>query len=118
MFMILFILNNPDECQSLLNAWEDAGAPGVTILPSSGLGRVRRRTGLKEDMPLMPSLEDFFHQEENLHRTLFTIVAERDVVDRIIQVTQSMFGDLNLPDTGILAVLPVLEVHGLRRHKA
>jgi hypothetical protein len=115
MFMILLVLNDSDQCQDVLNAWEAAGAPGVTILPSSGLGRVRKHAGLDEDIPLMPSLEDFFQQEENMHRTLITFVSERPVVDKIIQATLSILGDLELPDSGMLAVLPVLEVYGLKR---
>lgn len=115
MFMIMLILNDPERCEKILSAWEEAGAPGVTILLSTGLGRIRSRRGLNDDLPLMPSLDDFFEQDENLHRTLITIVRERSVVDRIIQTTQSILGDLNLPHTGILSVLPVLEAYGLDR---
>lgn len=117
MFMILLILNDPDRCEEVLDAWEAAGAPGITILPSTGLGHIRTRMGLPEDLPLMPSLEDFFQSEESTHRTLITIVSERAVVDGIIQATQSVLGDLSLPHTGILVVLPVLEAYGLVRRK-
>ena len=113
--MIMFILNNPDQCQEVLDAWESAGARGITILPSTGLGRIRAKFGLKDDLPLMPRLEDFFQQEENLHRTLVAIVRERLVVDNIVHATQSVLGDLNRPNTGILVVLPVLEAYGLDR---
>lgn len=115
MFMTLLILDNPDRCQEVLDAWEAAGAPGITMLPSTGLGRIRTRTGLAEDMPLMPSLEDFFQSEDSTNRTLLAIVRERVVVDRIIQATQALLGDLNEPNSGILAVLPVLEAYGLDR---
>ena len=64
----------------------------------------------------MPSLKDFFQQDENLHRTLITIVRERPVVDGILQATQSVLGDLNQPHTGIQVVLPVLEAYGLDRY--
>lgn len=113
MFMIMFILNNPDQCEDVLDAWEAAGAQGVTILPSTGLGRIRAKKGLLDDMPLMPSFADFFQQDENLNRTLITIVRERPVVDRVIHATQTLLGDLDRPDTGILVVLPVLEAYGL-----
>lgn len=115
MFMIMLILDDPEKCQDVLDAWESAGVVGITILPSTGLGRVRKKIGLNEDLPLIPSLEDFFRQEENLHRTLITIVRERLTVDGIIHATQALLGDLNHPHTGILAVLPVLEAYGLDR---
>ena len=116
MFMIMFILNDPDRCQEVLDAWDQAGAPGITILRSTGLGRIRDRMGLKDDIPLMPSLEDFFQTEENLHRTLIAIVRGRPLVDRILEATRSTLGDLNAPNTGILVVLPVLEAYGLDRY--
>jgi nitrogen regulatory protein PII len=115
MFMIMLILNDPDQCQSLLDAWDHAGAPGVTVLSSTGLGRIRAQMGLHDDVPLMPSLEDFFQQEENLHRTLIAIVRGRPMVDAIVQATQAVLGDLNQPHTGILVVLPVIEAYGLDR---
>lgn len=117
MFMIMLILNNPDQCQEVMETWEANGAPGVTVLPSTGLGRIRTKKGLHDDMPLMPSLEDFFQAEENLHRTLIAIIRERDIVDKIIQATESVIGDLNQPHTGILVILPVIEAYGLDRYK-
>ena len=114
MFLIMLILDDPSQCHDVLNAWEAAGSRGVTILASTGLGRVRMRKGLLDDMPLMPSLEEFFQEEESQNRTLISIVKEREVVDRIIQATHKIIGDLFQPDTGILAVLPVLEAYGVK----
>lgn len=115
MFLIMLILNDAERCQDILDAWDQAGAPGVTILRSTGLGRVRTKLGLKDDVPLMPSLEDFFQSEENLHRTLIAIVRGQSLVDQIVQATQAVLGDLNQPNTGILVVLPVLQAYGLDR---
>ena len=114
MFMVMLILNDPDACQEVLDQWDKAGARGITILPSTGLGRIRAK-GLLEDVPLMPSLQDFLQQEENLHRTIITILQDRPLVDAVIAATQSLLGDLNQPNTGILVVLPVLEAYGLNR---
>ncbi len=113
MFMIMLILDNPSQCNDVLNAWEAAGARGVTILASTGLGRVRMRKGLLDDMPLMPSLEEFFREEESQNRTLISVVKDREVVDRIIAATSRVVGDLNQPETGILVVLPVMEAYGI-----
>ena len=116
MFMIMLILNDTEQCQSLLDAWDEAGAPGVTVLSSTGLGRIRRKMGLYDDIPLMPSLQDFLQEEDNLHRTLITVIRERQLVDDIIKATHSVLGDLNQPNTGILVVMPVLEAYGLDRY--
>ena len=70
--LVVLVLDDPDQCRDVLDAWEAAGAPGVTILDSSGLGRVRRAT-LRDDVPLMPSLSDLLRREEDHHRTLFSL---------------------------------------------
>lgn len=114
--LIVFVLDDPDRCQDILDAWEAAGAPGVTILDSSGLGRVRR-AGIRDDLPLMPSLSDLFRRQENLHRTLFSVVQDQSQVDAIARATQSVVGELDRKDTGLLFVVPVSQVYGLPKRE-
>lgn len=115
MYMILFVLHDQDLLRDILEAWEKAGVNGITVLMSTGLKRLKSTDVLREDMPLIPSLEDLIQQEERLNRTLFTIVKDDEMVDRVIEATQSITGDLNLPNTGILTVLPVVRAYGLDR---
>lgn len=111
-FMVVLIVDNPDDCTPVLDSWEDLGVTGVTILESSGLGRLRRE-GLRDDLPLMPSLRDLFQSQEVRHRTLLSVVADQEQVDQMVQAAQAVIGDLDDPHTGILFVVPVVEVYGL-----
>lgn len=113
-FQIVFVLDNPDQCGIILDAWENAGIGGVTILESSGLGRVRR-AGIRDDLPLMPSLSDLFMNIETQHRTLFTVVKSQSQIEAIVKATQSVVGDLEQPDTGFLFVVPVSQVYGISK---
>ena len=54
-YLVVFVLDDPDRCQDVLDAWEGAGVKGITILESTGIGRVRQ-AGIRDDIPLMPSL--------------------------------------------------------------
>jgi nitrogen regulatory protein P-II 1 len=112
MKMILFVLNDPAKLLDLLNAWKEAGASGATVLFSTGMGRIHQSATLRDDLPLMPSLSDFYVQSEELSRTIFTIIYD-DFVERIVAVTEQIVGDLNKPGSGILIVLPIDSVHGL-----
>ena len=40
--MILLILDDINQCQPVLDAWEAQKVGGVTILESTGLGRVKK----------------------------------------------------------------------------
>ena len=115
MYMILFVLHDPSRLKEVLDVWHESGVSGITILPSSGLKRLQESNIYRDDIPLIPSLENLLEQKETLNRTLFTIVPSEKMVDKIIEVTQSLIGDLNLPNTGILAVIPIARVYGLDR---
>jgi nitrogen regulatory protein PII len=111
--MVLLIVNSVDQCFPVLDAWEALEVGGVTILESTGLGRVRR-SGLRDDLPLMPSLMNLLKSREERHRTLFTVVDSEEKVDQLIEATQKIIGDLNNAHNGVLFVLPVSRVVGLR----
>jgi hypothetical protein len=115
MYMILFVLHDPTRLKEVLSAWHETGVSGVTILPSTGLRRLSETSILRDDLPLIPSLEDLMGHEESLNRTLFTVVPNDEMVDKVLAATQDLIGDLNQPNTGILAVIPVARVYGLDR---
>jgi hypothetical protein len=111
--MVLLIVDNVDQCYPVLDAWEALKVGGITILESTGLGRVRKLAP-RDDLPLMPSLLNFLKGREERHRTLFTVVDSEERVDQLIEATQKILGDLNNADNGFLLVLPVSRVIGLR----
>ncbi len=113
-FLVVLIIDNPDDCSPILDAWEALGVSGVTILESSGLGRVRR-AGRRDDLPLMPSLRDIFASSEEPHRTLLSVVEGQEQVDQMVAAAQEVIGDLDDPHTGFLFVVPVVQAYGLGR---
>jgi len=116
MFMVLFVLSDPENLDRLLNAWEEAGVNGVTILLSQGMVRFKERGGAwREDFPLFPSLEDFREHLESTNRTLFTIVPDEAMVEKVLKATEQVVGPLSQPNTGIMVVLPLVQVYGLKK---
>lgn len=111
--LIVLVLDNPDQCPDLLRAWDEVGVSGVTMLESTGLGRMQRC--IWDDLPLVPTIRDLLGTRELHHRTLFTVVGDEETVERVISATQEVVGDLNLHHTGILCVVPVIRVLGLER---
>ena len=113
MLMVMMILHDPDKLQDLLDAWEGIGVPGATILHSIGLGRTRTNPGMWDDLPLIPNLRDFYEHDEYFGRTVFTVVPDEAMADKVVEATNQVTGDLDQPDTGLLVVLPLLKVFGL-----
>ena len=116
-FLVIFVIDDPNLCGDLLDAWEAAGIRGVTILESSGLGRLRQ-AGMRDDLPLMPGLSDLFKSTESRHRTIFSVVKNQAQVDAVVKATQSVVGDLEQENTGFLFVLPVSQVYGMSKMKS
>jgi len=118
MKMILFVLHDASKLKELLEAWQAAGVSGATVLFSTGTGRIRQPEALRDDLPLMPSLSDFFDRDRGFSRTLFTLVKDAATVKRVAAATRGVVGDLERPDTGLLVVLPVEQAEGLvKKHK-
>jgi nitrogen regulatory protein PII len=115
MYMILFVLHDPMKLDDVLNSWDEAGVSGVTIFPSTGLARRREKGSWQDDLPLIPSINDFKEYTERMNRTLLTIVQDDAMVNKVVKATEDVIGDLDLPNTGILTVLPISQAYGLMR---
>lgn len=115
-YLVVIIVNNLEDVPPILDEWEKIGVLGVTILESTGLGHIRR-AGLRDDLPLMPSLSDLFESEEVQHRTLLSVVDNQETVDEMISIAQRVIGDLDDPHTGFAFVMPVLKSYGMGRHR-
>lgn len=118
MSLVLLVLHDSEKLQEVLDAWEKAGISGATVLYNTGIGRLRQNEGLRDDLPLMPSLSDFFSSPEHHGRTIFTITDDDSIIPALIEATERVVGDLNLPGSGILAVLPVSQIRGLIKREA
>ena len=109
-YLIVFVLDNPDRCQEVLDASEDVGARGITILESTGIGRVRK-VGIRDDIPLMPSLSDLFKSAETHNRTLFSVVDDLDLAHDLVRAAQSVVDDLKKPNSGLLFIARLVEIY-------
>ena len=114
--LIVTILTNLQTCHDVIHLWEELGVPGATILDSIGMRHLQERHAQRDDLPLIPSLRSILEQEEFDHRTIFSVVPDEFDVDDLIHRTEGLVGDFEAPHTGLIFVMPVLQVRGLRRH--
>lgn len=106
MYMILFVLDDPDRLEELLQSWDGLGIRGATIIESTGINRLRRS---------YPHFRYVLgaHQREEGHLTLMVMVRDENMVQACLQVTETLIGNLDEPDTGIFTAWPVSLVKGL-----
>lgn len=100
MHMIMFVLNDPDKLDDVLDAWHEVGIQGATVLESTGIYRRRPHLVRARYAFGFPSMSGMTEQG---HYTLFTIVASADMIERCYEATKGIVGDLQAPHTGVMA---------------
>lgn len=113
MYLIILFLYNPDLLEELLREWDEEGLEGATVQFSTGMERILQKQGIRDDIPLIPSLDDFYESPETVSRTIFAVVKDESMIDKLLAATQRITGDLNTPGTGVFLVMPVLKAYGI-----
>ena len=115
MYVVMFILDDPTKLNQVLNAWDEIGVSGATIIDS--IGRNRLRKAQQVGAPFMAGVNRFLASDIENHYTLFAIVPTGDFIQRCIQALEPIVGDLDQPNTGVLAAWPLSFVKGVNHEK-
>ncbi|HZY40906.1 MAG TPA: hypothetical protein VFF59_02800 [Anaerolineae bacterium] len=109
--VIFVVLPDLETCQDLLRAWQTVGVPTATILDSMGVHEIKGQG--RDDLPLFPSMRTLL-AHETPQRTMFAVVGDEVNIERVIAVSEQVVGSFDAPNSGILFVMPVTHVRGLR----
>ncbi|MBN1563260.1 MAG: hypothetical protein JXA10_05440 [Anaerolineae bacterium] len=112
--MIILITGHIDKGITVAEAWEAAGAPGVTLIESHGLRRLQEQSRRLE-IPLFVSMASLLQQAEETNQTLLTVVND-DLVDVMIAAACNVLGtdDLDEEGAGVAFVIDVARVVGMQ----
>jgi len=111
MYALLFVLDDPNRLDEILTAWHEIGVRGVTIMESTGWHRRRVQQSLIGARFDFASLAMSSRLEN--HMTLFVVVENRKIVEMCLEKVESIVGDLDGPNTGILVSWPIEILKGL-----
>jgi nitrogen regulatory protein P-II 1 len=106
------VLDNPALLNDVLEAWSEVGVRGITILESTGVHRVRSKAS-RQDAPFMLGFSRLLRTDQVGHYTLFAVVPNMEIVERLVEVTEAIVGDLSQPNTGVLFAAPLTAAWGL-----
>ncbi|PID86841.1 MAG: hypothetical protein CSA11_06435 [Chloroflexi bacterium] len=110
MYMLIMVLDNSEYLDDVLQAWVDAGVPGVTILESTGVDRVLPR---EQAGSMFAGFSHIFGASRVGHNTLFAVIESMALAETAVQATEAIIGDMNNPRTGIMFTLPVAKTWGI-----
>ena len=110
MYILVMVLDDAEHLNDVLNAWTQAGVPGITILESTGINRV-----LQRNVPeaAFAGFSQIFGGGRVGHNTIFSIIEDMAVAERAVAATETVVGDITDPHSGIIFALPLTRVWGL-----
>ncbi len=120
MKLVMLITAKVEAGLDVAQVWQDAGAPGVTIVRSHGLHKLQEELRSGEvELPriigsmgaAMAAIIDNFEERGEI----ILAVVDDQLVDPLIAGANNVLGDLTAPDSGVLLVLPVERAVGVRR---
>lgn len=109
MYMLIMVLDDIAHREEVLQAWLRAGVQGVTVLESTGVDRVLRRSGAQA---MFMGFGQLFGGGRVGHNTLFAVIDSLELAEAAVRNTEEVVGDLSLPDTGIVFAVPVARAWG------
>ncbi len=108
MKLLVFVLNQEELLEQVLEAYAEAGIEGATILDSEGMGRF-----LTYEVPLFADFKPFMKGNKPYNKTLLSVLFDDSILERLEPLLDEITGGLDEPGTGIIFTLPVDYARGL-----
>ena len=109
--LVVLITTHVEKTLALAEAWQKAGAPGVTLVPSHGFRTLKERSRTLE-LPHFVNLATILKQVDDTTHMLLSVVDD-NLVEALAQATRSVLRDPLTPKTGIGFVIDVDRVFGM-----
>jgi nitrogen regulatory protein PII len=112
MYMVWFVLDQPELLDNIQKAWEEVGINGATIIESSGFFRRKKGKKFVATRYILPNLSESV-QKGNY--SIFSLVETEQQVQLALEATEKVTGDLSLQNTGVFAAWPLMVVKGYQK---
>ena len=120
MKLIILITSNIENGFDVAMRWQEAGAPGVTVLKSVGLYSLQRQIARDSlEVPLhiassMTSLMAYVLREMDHTNHVLLSVVPKELIPTLLDEARAVMGDLLEPNHGVAFVVPLDQAIGVR----
>ena len=122
MKMIILITSNVENGLEVASRWQEAGAPGVTIIKSVGLYSLQQSIqsgGVEVPMHSARSMNSLMahvlSEMAHTNHVLLSVVPQ-SLIETLLAEARVVMGDLLQPNHGVAFVVPLDETIGVRNH--
>ena len=108
MKLFIFVLNNEEYLEEVIQAYIESGITGATILDSEGMGRF-----LTYNIPLFAGFKEFMKGNRPYNKTILSVVKNQAIIDQVKILVESIIGPLKDRGNGIMFSLDISWASGL-----
>jgi hypothetical protein len=121
MKLVILITTRVEEGMDVAQAWQQEGAPGVTIMRTHGLRTLQEQVQrgdyeLPRVVTSMAAAMTHMLNDMDENGMMLLSVVDNDLVDKLEAATANVLGDLTEPYHGIMIVLDIERAIGVRHH--
>jgi nitrogen regulatory protein PII len=113
MYLLVEVLEQTDHLPTLLEKFAKIGVTGTTVLDSMGMGRILVESGA--EVPAIAVIKKLLAQGKPNNKTLFSVIADKETLQKAIDIIRSLCGNLNDPGKGIVFTIQLDFVEGLKK---
>jgi len=112
-YLLVLVLNKVEFTDRILARFLQIGISGATIIDTTGMGRTLM---YNDNIPIFGGLNRIFQNCRPINKTIFSVINDKDMLQKAIRVIKEEVGDLDKPGEGILFTLPIDYVMGLTQN--
>lgn len=108
MTLLIFICNQPEKLEEVLEGFLEVGVTGATIIDTVGMGQV-----LSSEVPIFAGFRSLFRGAAKVNKTIVSVIDDEEKVREALAILDEIIEDLDQPGSGIAFTIPVENVRGL-----
>jgi nitrogen regulatory protein PII len=109
MTLLVFICNQPDKLEEILEGFVEIGVTGATIIDTVGMGRL-----LSSEVPIFAGFRSMFRGAAATNKTIMSVIEDPAKVEEAYEIIEEAVGSLSDPGAGIAFTIPIENVRGLK----
>ena len=108
MTLLVFICNDPEKLEEVLEGYLEVGITGATIIDSLGMGHT-----LATQVPIFAGFQPLFSAASAYNKTIFSVIDEESKVAEALDMIEEICGPLGEAGVGIAFTIGLDSVRGL-----
>lgn len=109
MKLMVFVLDQEEYLEEILETFLELNIGGATILDSVGMGSI-----LAQDIPIFAGFKQLLQGSRSANKTILAVVPE-EIIETTIKAIEQVVGPLAEPGNGLVFILNVEQIFGVSK---